>query len=329
MDICFKLIEKATLSEWLSFLVIILGVTLSVFWVFVIASNLKSFDPPLICRSRIFRLLMSLHGKYLGIPISVTLLMAGWVLLVDNFRFLIVCQNPTQPMDVPGLFTCFFVPLVLWVFFARGQGLPFRLNESLRMSWDRKNQLQLHLSGPVPRAISKKYILKSALELHSHLTQLRRHNIYNTTVLESWLFLRKAITVSPRLIQLRQKLYFADLHIAHSRAAKVQNKQKRLALLFVLKLRIAGRLILSSQEIYQLMSQICVKDLMLDRSDHRRLPQADVDTFVHSLSLLDSSYRFEERPIKKLNLVTVFMLIIHYPHIGKYFVPFSTGIEIK
>uniref|UniRef100_UPI001C49BFB8 hypothetical protein n=2 Tax=unclassified Pseudomonas TaxID=196821 RepID=UPI001C49BFB8 len=117
--------------------------------------------------------------------------------LVDNFRFLIVCQNPTQPMDVVGLLISFFAPLVLYFFFARGQGLPFRLNESLRMSWDRKNQLQLHLSGPVPRAISQKYILKTACELHSHLTQLRRHNIYNTTVLESWLFLRKAIKISP------------------------------------------------------------------------------------------------------------------------------------
>lgn len=175
----------------------------------------------------------------------------------------------------------------------------------------------------------KKYILKTALELHSHLTQLRRHNISNTTVLESWLFLRKAITVSPRLIQLRQTLYFADLHSAHCRASQLQNKPKRLTLLFVTKLRITGCLILSSKEIYQLMRQLCVNDLMLDVADNHRRPQADVEIFVQYLSLLDSNYRFEERAIRKLNLVTVFMLIIHYPHIGKYFVPFSTGIEIK
>lgn len=134
------------------------------------------------------------------------------------------------------------------------------------------------MSGPVPKAISKKYILKIAGELHSHLIQLRRHKIYNTTVLESWLFLRKAITVSPRLMRLRQKLYFADLHIAHCKAAQLQNKPKRMALLFLLKLRIAGRLLRSIQEIYQLMRQIGVEDLMLDGADHRRRSQADVET---------------------------------------------------
>lgn len=322
MESCILTLKDTDPVRLLDFALFAAGLLLSLFWLFAIISIYKRTDPPLILRSKIYRQLVSLHRFRFVMPISLTASVTSFKTLLDNYAYLFDCFIPYELINYRH--SLYFLILFLCVFRLIGnQGLITVLGNQLALSWDRDNKIHIHLVG-TPK-ITETFIRKMGTALDSHTAEFRKHDIQNSIVLDSWLFLRKIQNVDPKVKVLRKIIYSKKLHDRY----RIAERDKMHTLKLWIKTLTVLRLVWSLRQICALMKRIPMPNPMFVTSIGGVRTTDEADTLIRHLSTLCPQYSYRARPIRKIRTFALIILIMRNPGIGKLIFPFTTGIEIK
>lgn len=306
----------------LDFCLFVVGLLLIIFWIITFTSFFKRIDPPFILRSNIYRKMVSLHRFRFVIPISLTASFTSFETLLENYTYLFDCYIPYKLINYTHSLYCLMLFLCVCKLMGK-QGLITALGNKLKLSWDRDNKIHLHLLG-APR-ITEAYIQKMGTVLDRHIADFRKHNIRNSIALDSWLFLRKTQNVDRKVKVLRKIIYSKKLHNRYRIAERDENR----ALKFWVEMLTVLRLVWSLRKICALMKRIPMPSPMLVTSLDGVRTTEEADALIRHLSTLCPQHTYRARPIRKIRIFALIILIMRNPGIGKIFFPFTTGIEIK
>lgn len=328
MDSCIKELLTASTIPLIELGLFFIGLVLFVFWIAVGVSVFIQLKPPLIFRSKLYCAVFSFHRKLFVTPVSGALVVVFVESALANYSYLSTCYVSFGLINFHTFLKVFCVCLAFYLL-AGKQGLVAKLDPSLKMTWDRNGEIGMHLGGNLPERITPDYILKMSSALHVHIKMLREHDIDEAIVLDSWLFLRGTKSIGSQVKELRRIIYFKDLCLSKKKALCHVGLMAKYGGLALVNARIIFRLLMAMPRIIKLMKGLPPESSSLMSSATSSGVTDEAELLVRNLASLNPGYKFESRPVSKLSIFALFVLVVRYPRIGAVLFPYSTGIVIR